>query len=92
MDIQLHQVMRGGKTIELTGREYALLEFLMHHPGQVLSRTQIAEHVWDYNFFSSSNVVDVYIRYLRRKIDMGYDDKLIHTMRGAGYKIQSEST
>jgi len=90
LDVQSHQATRGGRPIELTGREYALLEFLMRHPGQVLSRTQIAEHVWNFDFFSSSNVVDVYIRYLRRKIDQGFDEKLIHTIRGAGYRIQSE--
>lgn len=62
----------------------------MRHPRQVLSRTQIAEHVWSYDFYSTSNVVDVYIRYLRRKIDEGFDVKLIKTVRGAGYKIEAE--
>jgi hypothetical protein len=66
------------------------LEFLMRYPGQALSRTQIAEHVWDYNFFSTSNVVDVYVRYLRRKIDQGFEIKLIKTVRGVGYKIEAE--
>jgi DNA-binding response OmpR family regulator len=61
----------------------------MRHPGQVLSRTQIAEHVWDYDFYSTSNVVDVYIRYLRRKIDKDFDVKLIQTVRGTGYKIEA---
>ena len=88
LDTLTHRATRGGRAIELTAREYALLEFLMRHPGQVLSRTQIAEHVWDYDFFSTSNVVDVYIRYLRRKIDLDSDVKLIKTVRGAGYKIE----
>jgi heavy metal response regulator len=91
LDTVLHQATRGGQVIELTAREYALLEFLMRHPGQVLSRTQILEHVWDYDFFSTSNVVDVYISYLRRKVDKGFEVKLIQTVRGAGYKIGDES-
>ena len=90
LDTLTHRAIRGGKVIELTAREYALLEFLMRHPGQILSRTQIAEHVWDYDFFSTSNVVDVYIRYLRRKIDKGFEVKLIKTARGVGYKIEAE--
>ena len=85
-----HRASRGGQVIELTAREYALLEFLMRHPGQVLSRTQISEHVWNYDFFTTSNVVDVYIRYLRRKVDKGFERKLIQTVRGAGYKIEAE--
>jgi heavy metal response regulator len=90
LDTVTHRATRAGRMIELTAREYALLEFLMRHPRQVLSRTQIAEHVWNYDFFSTSNVVDVYIRYLRRKIDEGFDVKLIKTVRGAGYKIEAE--
>lgn len=89
LDTVAHQATRAGRVIELTAREYALLEFLMRHPGQVLSRTQIAEHVWDYDFYSTSNVVDVYIRYLRRKIDKDFDVKLIQTVRGTGYKIEA---
>ncbi len=91
LDTLAHRATRDGRVIELTAREYALLEFLMRHPRQVLSRTQIAEHVWDYDFFSSSNVVDVYIGYLRRKIDRGVDFNLIHTVRGSGYKIEAAS-
>jgi heavy metal response regulator len=90
LDTLTRQAFRGERVIELTAREYALLEFLMRHPHQVLSRTQIVEHVWDYDFFSTSNVVDVYIGYLRRKIDWGFDMKLIQTVRGAGYKIEAE--
>jgi len=88
LDTIAHRADRDGKVIELTAREYALLEFLMRHPGQVLSRTRIAEHVWNYDFYSTSNVVDVYIRYLRRKVDKGFDEKLIKTVRGVGYKIE----
>jgi heavy metal response regulator len=90
LDTIAHRATRSGRVIELTAREYALLEFLMRHPGQVLSRTQIAEHVWNYDFFSTSNVVDVYIRYLRRKVDKGFEIKLIQTVRGVGYKIEAE--
>jgi len=89
LDTLTHRATRGGQVIELTAREYALLEFLMRHPGQVLSRTQIAEHVWNYDFFTTSNVVDVYIRYLRRKIDKGFEIKLLQTVRGVGYKIEA---
>jgi heavy metal response regulator len=91
LDTIAHRADRDDKVIELTAREYALLEFLMRHPGQVLSRTRIAEHVWNYDFYSTSNVVDVYIRYLRRKIDKGFEVKLIKTVRGAGYKIEAET-
>ena len=89
LDTVTHRATRAGQVIELTAREYALLEFLMRHPRQVLSRTQIVEHVWDYDFYATSNVVDVYIRYLRRKIDRDFDVRLIQTVRGAGYKIEA---
>lgn len=89
LDPVTRRVERAGRPIELTPREFSLLELLMRHPGQVLSRTQIAEHVWNYNFFHQSNVVDVYVRYLRRKIDDGFQPRLIHTVRGAGYKIEA---
>jgi heavy metal response regulator len=91
LDTVTRRATRSGQVIELTAREYALLEFLMRHPRQVLTRTQIAEHVWDYDFFSTSNVVDVYIGCLRRKVDRGFDLQLIHTVRGAGYRIEAES-
>ena len=90
LDTLTHRATRGGRDIELTAREYALLEFLMRHPGQVLSRTQIADHVWGYDFFTTSNVVDVYVSYLRRKIDDGFEDQLLKTVRGAGYRIEAE--
>jgi len=90
LDTLTRQAFRNERVIELSTREYALLEFLMRHPSQVLSRTQIADHVWSYDFFTASNVVDVYIGYLRRKIDDGFAIKLIQTVRGAGYKIEAE--
>jgi heavy metal response regulator len=80
---------RGADPIHLTNKEYALLEYLMRHPNQVLTRTMIAEHVWNYNFDNLSNVIDVHIRYLRRKLDDPYAVKLIQTVRGAGYRIST---
>ncbi|AET67902.1 response regulator with CheY-like receiver domain and winged-helix DNA-binding domain [Desulfosporosinus orientis DSM 765] len=88
LDLVTRRTVRGGKEIELTNREFALLELLMRNTGHVLSRTIIAEHIWDYNFLNQSNVVDVYIRQLRRKIDESFEEKLIQTVRGSGYKIQ----
>jgi heavy metal response regulator len=81
------QVRRSGKRLELTSKEYALLEYLMAHAGQVLSRTMIVEHVWDQSFENLTNIVDVYVRHLRTKVDDGFPTKLIHTVRGAGYSI-----
>ncbi len=86
-----HTAQRGERRIELTTKEYNLLEFLMRNPNRVLSRTQIAEHVWNLDFLSESNVVDVYIRYLRRKIDGENELKLIKTVRGSGYLISDEA-
>jgi heavy metal response regulator len=80
-----HKVMRKGKEIELTSKEYALLEYFMRNPDKVLTRTMITEHVWDYHFDSMTNVIDVYVNYLRRKIDKDFEPKLIHTIRGVGY-------
>ena len=91
LDTLAHTAQRGDRRIELTTKEYNLLEFLMRNPNRVLSRTQISEHVWNFDFVSESNVVDVYIRYLRRKIDEGADRKLIKTVRGSGYLISDES-
>ena len=90
LDTLTHRVKRGGKFIELTAKEYAVLECLMREPGRVLTRTMIAEHVWNYDVFNQSNVVDVYIRNLRRKIDDPFELKLIHTIRGAGYRLSIE--
>lgn len=88
LDLLTRQTVRRGMEIELTNREFALLELLMLNRGRVLSRTVIAEHVWDYTFDSQTNVIDVYIRQLRKKIDDPFEEKLIRTVRGAGYKIQ----
>ncbi len=90
LDTLTHQVQRGGQRIDLTAKEHAVLECLMREPGRVLSRTMIAEHVWNYDVFNQSNVVDVYIRNLRRKLDDDFDPKLIHTERGAGYRLDVE--
>jgi len=87
MDTVARRVRRDGKVIELTAKEYAVLECLLREPDHVLTRTQIAEHVWNYDVFNQSNVVDVYIRNLRRKIDEPFEVKLIHTVRGAGYRL-----
>jgi DNA-binding response OmpR family regulator len=84
------QVKRGNQEIVLTTKEFALLEFFLLHPGQVLSRTQLGEHVWGHDYYNQSNVVDVYVGYLRRKIDDGQAMPLIHTIRGVGYKLSAE--
>ncbi len=81
-------VRRGDNPIALTNREFALLEYLMRNQGRVLSRTMIAERVWDYSFDSTTNVIDVYVNYLRKKIDAGREPKLLHTVRGVGYVLK----
>ncbi|OGT28785.1 MAG: DNA-binding response regulator [Gammaproteobacteria bacterium RBG_16_66_13] len=90
MDTLTRRVSRGGKPVTLTAKEYAVLECLLREPERVLTRTQIAEHVWSYDVYHQSNVVDVYIRNLRRKLDDPYPLKLIHTVRGAGYRLSME--
>lgn len=89
LDLRRHEAQRNGTVIELTAKEFALLEFLMRHPGQALTRTQIIDHVWRYDAESLSNVVDIYIHYLRDKIDRGQPHQLIKTVRGVGYRIVS---
>ena len=84
------EVTRGGRRISLTSTEYALLVYLLRNQGHVLTRSQITDHVWNYDFDYDSNVVDVYIRYLRNKIDRDFACKLIHTVRGAGYVMRVE--
>lgn len=91
LDTLTRRIKRGDKNIELTSKEYAVLECIMREPDHVLTRTQIAEHVWNYDVYNQSNVVDVYIKNLRRKIDNGFEVKLLHTIRGAGYRISMES-
>jgi len=90
LDTITRRVKRAGKVIDLTTKEFAVLECLMREPDRVLTRTQIAEHVWNYDVYNQSNVVDVYIRNLRRKIDDAFEPKLIHTVRGAGYRLSVE--
>jgi DNA-binding response OmpR family regulator len=83
-------VTRGGQRIELTLKEYALLEYLMRHTGRVLTRPMISEHVWNQDFDTFTNVIDVYVNYLRNKIDRGRTKKLIHTIRGSGYMLKAD--
>ena len=87
LDLVRHEVRRGDRIIDLTAKEFALLEYLMRNPGQVLTRSQITDHVWRYDLDALSNVVDTYIHYLRDKIDRGFARPLIKTVRGVGYKI-----
>lgn len=87
IDLLKRTVRRDGRKIDLTPKEFALLEYLARHAGEVVTRTMISEHVWDMNFDSFSNVIDVYIRYLRRKVDEPFDRRLIHTRRGIGYLL-----
>ncbi len=84
-----HEVTRGGQRIELTSKEYALLEYMMRNSGRVLTRPMISEHVWDLDFDTFTNVIDVYISYLRNKIDKGRERNLIHTVRGSGYTLKA---
>lgn len=90
LDTVRHAVRRAGREIDLTSKEYALLEYLLRNRGHVLTREQILNHVWSYDFEGESNIVDVYIRYLRRKMDRGFDVPLIHTIRGTGYVMKAE--
>jgi heavy metal response regulator len=83
-------VCRGGEKVDLTPREFALLDYFMRNPGRVLTRTMIAEHVWDYSFDTSTNVIDVYVNYLRKKIDTARAPRLLHTVRGVGYVLKAE--
>ncbi|HJR80493.1 MAG TPA: response regulator transcription factor [Anaerolineales bacterium] len=90
MDLTQREVRRAGKRIELSPREFSLLELLLRHPNQVLSRSQIVEHVWNFDFYTDTNVVDVYIGYLRRKIEQGFASPLIQTVRGVGYRLSEK--
>ncbi len=90
LDTATHRVQRAGRAIELTAKEFSILNCLLREPGRVFTRKMIAEHVWNYDVFNQSNVVDVYIRNLRRKIDDPCDQKLIHTIRGTGYRLSVE--
>src|SRR5262245_2608374 len=88
LDPATREVTRAGRRIELTTREYALLEYFLRNPGRVLSRALIAQHVWGVSFDTFTNVIDVYVNYLRRKIDADFEPKLLHTVRGAGYVLR----
>ena len=88
VDTNARTVTRAGKRIELTTREYSLLEYLLVNQGKTVSRIDIAEKVWDLHFDTNTNVIDVYINYLRKKVDKGFDQKLLHTVVGAGYLLQ----
>ena len=90
LDTVAHKAKRGERTIELTGKEYALLEYFMRNVNRVLTRTLISEHIWNYNFDTGTNVIDVYINHLRSKIDDGFDKKLLHTVRSVGYVLKDE--
>lgn len=90
LDVESHQVVRAGETISLTSREYALLEFLIRNKNKVLSRQKIEDNVWSYNYDGGTNLVDVYITYLRKKIDDGHEQKLIQTVRGVGYSLRDD--
>ncbi len=89
LDVSRHSAVRGGKEIPLSVKEFQLLEFFMRHPNQVLSRTQILDSVWQYDRAFTSNVVDIYVHYLRNKIDRGFPKRLLHTIRGVGYMLRT---
>ena len=88
LSVSTRRARRGSREIELTAKEYALLEYFMRNPNRILTRTLISEHVWDYDFDPTTNVIDVYVNYLRKKIDRGFEKKLIHTIRGSGYMLK----
>jgi two-component system OmpR family response regulator len=90
LDPAQHAVRRGDVAIELTPREFALLRYLMHHPREALSRTQLLEHVWDFAFDGDPNIVDVYVGYLRDKIDRPFRRRSVETVRGIGYRLRDE--
>ena len=90
MDIASHTVNRAGKRVELSAKEYQLLEYLLHNKGIVLSREKIENHIWNFDYEGGTNVVDVYISYLRKKIDSGHEVRLIRTVRGAGYTLKED--
>jgi two-component system, OmpR family, response regulator len=89
LDMATREVRRAGERIELTPKEYTVLEYLMRHPGRVMSRTLITEYAWDYHFDPGTNIVDVVINRLRKKVDSGHAQKLVHTVRGVGYVVKA---
>ncbi len=90
LDTASHEVRRGGALVRLTAKEYQLLEYLMLNRGRVLSREKILNHVWGYDYYGGENIIDVYMNYLRKKIDLGQETKLLHTVRGMGYVLREE--
>ena len=90
LDTVTHKAKRAGRTIELTAKEYALLEFFLRNKDRVLSRAIISEHIWDYNFDTGTNIIDVYVNHLRNKVDSSTDRKLIRTVRGVGYVLKED--
>lgn len=90
LDTVTHAVTRAGQTINLSAKEYAILEYLLRNKGAILSRAQLENHIWNYDYAGGSNVVDVYIAYLRKKVDAPFEKKLIHTVRGAGWVLREE--
>jgi heavy metal response regulator len=88
LEVDGHRVYRDKVKIELTPKEYALLEYFMRHPGQIITRTMISENIWDYHFDSGTNIIDVHVSHLRNKIDRNYEPKLLHTVKGVGYVLE----
>jgi two-component system OmpR family response regulator len=91
LDPSSHRVTRRGVAIDLTPKEFALLEYLMRHPGEAISRTQLLDHVWDFAFEGDSNVVDAFVRLVRRKVDEPFGERSIETVRGVGYRLREPS-
>jgi DNA-binding response OmpR family regulator len=90
VDSVTHQVRRGERDLELTPREFAVLDYLLRNAGRVMTRTLIAEHVWDYHFDSDTNLIDVYVKRLREKLEAGGEKRLLHTVRGIGYVMRED--
>jgi heavy metal response regulator len=88
LEVDGHRVYRDKAKIELTPKEYALLEYFMRHPGQIITRTMISENIWDYHFDSGTNIIDVHVSHLRNKIDKNFEPKLLHTVKGVGYVLE----
>ena len=91
LDVEGHRVFRGREKIDLTPKEYAVLEFFMRHPGEIITRTMINEKVWDYHFDTSTNIVEVHMSHLRNKIDKNFEPRLLHTVKGVGYVMEERS-
>ena len=90
LDLVSHKALRGGKSIELTSKEFSLLEYFIRNKDKTLSRSTITEHIWNYNFDTGTNIIDVYLNHLRTKIDGGFSKKLFHTVRGVGYMLKDQ--